>query len=218
MSILPTKYDLVGVWRRESIAINGGEPFEDSVAYWLHAGDFYADMRWPINSKSDSEKSAFAGAATWSVPYMRFSHEIDYTDDFPEDVGHLSVFRGKLLERGEVQISDQTIKFEETWCPLRQNTEVYSVEVASFNGDKVNEPGRGYIVRVEDFVIAMFDQRGNDRQGFSAACWRLTGLCGGGKWCLLGGIGHHENLKGLRTNILDDNFPPGWRSLIRGFL
>ena len=43
---LPTKDDLVGIWQRESIAIDGAEPFEDSVVYWLHAGDFYADMRW----------------------------------------------------------------------------------------------------------------------------------------------------------------------------
>ncbi len=150
--ISPTRDDLVGVWQRESIAINGAEPFEDSVAYWLHAGDFYADMRWPVCSKTDSRKSAFAGAATWSAPYMRFSHEIDYTDDIPEDVGHLSVFRGNLLERGEVKISDQTIRFQETWCPLRQKDGAHSIVVASFGGDKVNEPGRGYMVRVVDLM------------------------------------------------------------------
>lgn len=211
---LPTKDDLVGVWQRESIAIDGAEPIEDSVVYWLHAGDFYADMRWPIDSKSDSKKSAFAGAATWSTPYMHFSHEVDYTDAVPEDVGRLSVFQGKLLERGEVKISDQTIKFQETWCPLRQNSGVQSIEVASFSSDKVNEPGIGYIVRVEDFVIAMIDREGREKQDFSAACWRLTGENGAEKWHLLCGIGHHENLNSVRTNILNGDFPPGWQSLL----
>ena len=120
---LPTKDDLVGIWQRESITIDGAEPVEDSVVYWLHAGDFYADMRWPISSLDDSKKSAFAGAANWSAPYMSFSHELDYTDDIQEDVGHLSVFRGKLLEHGEVKISGQTIKFQETWRRVCQTAE-----------------------------------------------------------------------------------------------
>jgi hypothetical protein len=211
---LPTKDDLVGIWQRESIAIDGAEPFEDSVVYWLHAGDFYADMRWPLSSLDDSKKSAFAGAANWSAPYMRFSHELDYTDDIQEDVGHLSVFRGKLLERGEVIISGQTIKFQETWRPLSQNRGEHSIEVASFGSDRGKGPGRGFFVRVEDFVIAMFDHEGKGKRGFSAACWQLTGPHGARDWCLLCGIGQHEKLECLRTNILDGSFPPGWRSLL----
>ena len=168
---LPTKDDLVGIWQRESIAIDGAEPFEDSVVYWLHAGDFYADMRWPISSLDDSKKSAFAGTAEWSAPNMRFSHELDYSDDVQEDVGHLSVFGGKLLEHGEVIISGQTIKFQETWRPLYPNRGELSIEVASFVSDRGNESGRGFFVRVEDFVIAMFDHEEQGKRDFSAACW-----------------------------------------------
>ncbi len=211
---LPTKDDLVGIWQRESIAIDGAEPFEDSVVYWLHAGDFYADMRWPISSLDDSKKSAFAGTVNWSAPYMRFSHDIDYADDIQEDVGHLSVVRGKLLEQGEVTISGQTIKFQETWRPLYQKRSELSFAVASFGSDRDNEPASGYIVRVEDFVIAMFDQVERGKRDFSAACWQLTEPLGAREWRLLCGIGHHEKLEGLRTNILNGSFPPGWRSLL----
>ena len=211
---LLTKDDLVGIWQRESIAIDGAEPVEDSVVYWLHAGDFYADMRWPIRPSDDSKKSAFAGAANWSAPYMRFSHELDYTDDIQEDVGHLSVFRGKLLEHGEVKISGQTIKFQETWRRVCQNRGEHAIEVASFVSDRRNESGRGFFVRVEDFVIAMFDHDGEGKRDFSAACWQLTGSHGARKWCLLCGIGQHEKLVCLRSNILDGSFPLGWRSLL----
>ena len=39
--------ELLGVWQRESISIDGKAPYEDSNVLWLHAGDYFADIRWP---------------------------------------------------------------------------------------------------------------------------------------------------------------------------
>ena len=37
--------EFIGAWQRESISIEGREPYEDSNVLWLHAGDYFADIR-----------------------------------------------------------------------------------------------------------------------------------------------------------------------------
>ena len=112
--------DFVGVWQRQSIAVSDGDPFEDSHVFWLQAGDYFADIRWPVSAESKVLVSAFAGKVQWDAPRMRFVHEVDLTKEFAEDVGALSLLNGTLVEKGKVSLDGKDIHFEERWKRLLQ--------------------------------------------------------------------------------------------------
>ena len=116
---MESRAQIDGVWRRESIAISGGEAYEDSVVYWLQAGDYFADMRWPLAHSEDEKAlvSAFAGTVQWSPPRIRFLHEIDLTKAYLEDAACLSFVDGNIVERGQVTVGDEIIDFEEICRP-----------------------------------------------------------------------------------------------------
>lgn len=185
--------EFTGIWHRESLTIEQGDPFEDSDAYWLQAGDYFADMRWSLDeTRTDtSSESAFAGRTSWSPPKMRFVHVIDFTKQFLEDEGRLMMVDGKLWEHGQVNIEGKTIHFKEVWVPLHinnQNTVVATV---------VDTPGEiGYFIRVGEFAIGMNESKGV----FSAACWRQ--LTATGEWRSLHCIGDPEHLESLTNGYL----------------
>ena len=203
--------DLIGVWKRQSLQIEGGEPFEVSHAYWLQAHGFYADMRWPRGEDHRAENSAFAGTADWQAPWMRFAHEIDFNSLITEDVGHLSRENNGLRERGELQLGPKTIKFEELWRPVRPKTDNgfvdTSVNVAQLAIDADNRQ-KGYLVRIADHAIAMLE---TGPGVFSAGCWRGESAS---HWQLLAAIGNHEPLELVLQAVVSGPVVDGWRTLI----
>ena len=87
MSAVPD--ELIGVWRRAGISVNGGEVLEDSDVVWIQTRSRYVDIRVPRVGVSASEEAA-AGRQDWESPRLRFRHELDYTHNYPDDEGELS--------------------------------------------------------------------------------------------------------------------------------
>lgn len=193
-----TQADFIGVWQRESLRIEKGCAFEDSNVLWLHAGDYFADLRWAKSGESQVRTSAFAGKASWDAPRMQFYHELDLTKEMTQDVGTLSFLEDKLIECGQVTIKNKVIKFEETWIQLGK-ADREDCQVAQ----KLDESGSGYIVRVGEFVIAM-EESG---QQFSAAAWKYVKE----DWDLLFGQGECESLCTLGLALTTNTLPSQWQ-------
>lgn len=206
--------DLVGVWRRESLAVSGGTPFEDSVVYWLHAGEYFADMRWPVDRSGQQKPSdsAFAGTAHWSKPQIRFSHEIDFTKEYLEDAADLFFLDGKIIERGQITVDGEVIDFEEVWKLCDSQNISSRVEVARLKSkaSSESEAQTGYFVRVKNYAIAMIEV-GTE---FSAACWSQKNR--GTQWNLLNSIGEAEKLRPSLDGHISETLPSEWEILMQG--
>lgn len=185
--------DLTGIWRRESLTIEQGQPFEDSEVYWLQVDDYFADMRWPRQplAATSSLQSAYAGRTQWSPPTMTFTHHIDLTQENPEDAGNLMMVNGQLWEQGQVTIDGKIIRYKEVWSPQHRIDQASKTTVAVV--DTLEEVG--YFVQVADFAIAM-----NNRHGaINAACLRQNRP---GHWRILHRIGRIESLNALMPEHL----------------
>jgi len=202
--------DLSGVWRRESIAISGGVAFEDSVVYWLQAGKYFADMRWPLEPTDEATRqpSAFAGQVQWSVPRIRFCHEIDYSKEHFEDVACLALVDGRLIERGKVNVANQEIEFEEVWVPCIVAESIVAETSLNMHVARATS-GLGYIVHVHNYAIALWEL-GSD---FNAACWRRTGW--GTPWELLNSIGDARHLSAQLKDIAVGSFNSNWQCVLQ---
>lgn len=200
MSSALKRSDFIGVWQRESISIEGGDPFEDSNVLWLHTGDYFADVRFPRPSETQAITMAFAGRAHWQSPRMRFEHEIDLTKEFTEDTGHMSFASGKLIEKGEVTVNEKVIKFEEVW------TQLVSANKADYQvAKRMDGRNLGYIVRVSDFVLAMQETRDQ----FSAGRWQYVNK----EWVLQHGFGDVEDLTSSLHSLINESLSPCWQIL-----
>jgi hypothetical protein len=190
--------ELLGVWQRESISIDGRAPYEDSNVLWLHAGDYFADIRWPRSAKGTELTSAFAGKALWEPPRMRFSHEIDLKKQLDEDIGCLSLLNDQLIEHGKVSIGDKVIRFQEVWSRITKST-LEHCRVAY----KSSARGTGYIVWVGDHVIAMEETD----EKFSSAAWTHDHISG---WVLTIGLGDKQRLDGLLHSFVAGSLATPW--------
>ena len=191
--------DFVGVWQRESISIAGGDAFEDSDVLWLHAGNHFADLRFPLAEKDTATTTAFAGPAHWQSPDMRFEHEVDLTKVFTQDVGSMSFIDAKLIEKGQVTLDAKIIKFEETWfriCTAREE----DCRVAR------NDQTPGYIVQVGDYAVAM--QEVENR--FSTGRWHFAD----DRWTLQYEFGDIEAIGTSFHALINDSLQANWQRLV----
>ncbi len=207
--------DLSGVWRRESIAISDGVAFEDSVVYWLQAGKYFADMRWPLEptDKATRQPSAFAGHVQWSAPRIRFCHEIDYSKEHLEDVACIALVDGRLIERGKVNVANQEIEFEEVWMPCIVAESIVAESVVAEASPNMHvaraTSGLGYIVHIHNFAIALWEL-GSD---FSAACWHRADECAA--WELLNSIGDARQFDAQINDIAAGLFNSNWQCVLQ---
>ncbi len=188
-----------GVWRRGSIAVNGGDPFEDSEAYWLQVGDYFADMRWPREGETHNRVSAFAGRTQWRAPKMHFVHEIDLNQPQPgdEDVGEMSFQGDRLIEHGEARVGKRVFRFEEVWVSSASAaSSECRVACATDQGQK------GYLVRVEDYVIALQEADGHHNGG----TWRQHGE----DWVLQFGLGRTDALSETVDRFVTGDLTTPW--------
>ena len=109
--------ELIGVWRRAGILVNGAEIFEDSDVVWIQTRSRYVDVRVPRDGMSSS-KEAIAGRQSWVSPRLRFHHELDYTHNYPDDEGELSWDGDTLVESGSVIHEGNSIDFLERWSRI----------------------------------------------------------------------------------------------------
>jgi len=196
--------EFIGVWQRESISVDGREPYEDSNVLWLHAGDYFADIRWPKSGGAIRPTSAFAGKALWESPKMRFMHEVDLAKEFDEDTGHLSLLNGLLIEKGQITIGDKVIRFQEVWSRNTKSTHEHC-QVASRSDGR----GMGYIVRVSNHVIAMEE---TDEQ-FSAATWTRDD---NESWILQIDLGDTRGLNTLLDSFVGSSLAAPWMEYTLG--
>ncbi len=175
------KSDLIDVWQRQSLSIEGDDPFEDSHVYWLMAGDYYADIRWPRENSAVSTQMpslfCFAGRAilesTGESTAMRFLHDLDLQPDAREDVGQLVLTPSLLEEHGEVELDGNTIRFKEVWQPLKTGANHPGIQVAVLtrandNKDKTTDTHLGFMVRVNEYALALRAAGAEGNQQFDA--------------------------------------------------
>lgn len=188
--------DFVGVWQRLSIAVAGDDPFEDSHVFWLQAGEYFADIRWPRDD-SQANVSAFAGTVKWDSSVMHFHHEIDLTKEILEDVGTLFFENELLHEKGRVSFQGRDIEFEEIWTPLIR-TSPANCQVAR-RADQ-----SGFIVRVGDYAMALQESS----SGFCCACWHDA--AGVDEWSILFTLGEVTELtlawQAIKTGSVHENW------------
>ncbi len=110
----PVPENLIGAWRRESVAIEGGQPFEDSQVIWLQAPTYFVDLRLALPGEGAAPE-AFGGVVDWAAPHLRFHHDVDLNGHAAEDVGALSWDGEVLVERGVAVFGEDSIEFEERW-------------------------------------------------------------------------------------------------------
>jgi hypothetical protein len=198
-----TPQDFIGVWQRLSISVAGEEPAEDSHAYWLHAGGYFADIRWPAGDESQAKVSAFAGAAQWDSPVMRFHHEIDLTKEFSEDTGTMFFKNEELHEKGQVFWQGRNIEFEEVWAPLVRTTQS-DCQVLR----KLDKEHLGLIVRVGHYAMTLQETESE----FCCAYWRDN--TGTNQWSPLFELGDVDELTSVWLAIRSGAAHNSWQTIL----
>lgn len=106
--------EMRGVWRRRSIAVDGGSPQEPAFVLWLQASEAFADLRVPVADAGRVE--AFAGVTRWKRPRLTWHHTIDWNGGFADyDCGEVAWLGDALVESGTFDDGGRTHSYEEVW-------------------------------------------------------------------------------------------------------
>ena len=107
-----------GAWTRQSVAIDGGEPFETQRVVWIQAGVCYADVRVPFHPAATER--CFTGRSGWDIDGYRWTHRVDLEVLSPagDDLGDLSWEDDTLIERGQFPTETGVVSYEERWVRL----------------------------------------------------------------------------------------------------
>lgn len=177
-------FPVEGAWARESVSIDGSEPFETQRVCWLQVGPAYADLRVPFHPVAVSQ--CFAGRSGWNGDRFHWAHRLDLEPGPGDDVGDLAWERGRLIERG--WLGD--IAYEEVW--VRRDGDG-APRLAAEGPDAC-------LVQAGRHMVTVVDRR---RHGGSfAACYRVLGPSG---WQVRDAIGTATSLPS------PDSLPPEWR-------
>lgn len=180
----------VGVWTRVSLALDGGDVFENQRVVWAQASSGYADIRTPLASDDDDPVAgpvSFAGTTAWDGASLHWTRTIDLNPGDHDDIGAITWDGDDMIESGEFPFGGKVSPFVEVWRRLPGDVTPRLVLVAS------DPPSQ--LVRVGDHCVVVADQRGADG-AFSAAYRRLVGDA----WCTETAIGDGETLP----------TPPSW--------
>jgi len=140
--------ELIGVWRRESLSVGEGEPFEDANVVWVQSRTRYADIRILLSGDAKGSE-AFAGTQVWRPPLLTFNHDLDYTAKSPDDVGQFSWDGPTLVERGSVTMNGNEIAFAERWERVSPcNPQYLALQKQDNEGEL-----RGIAVQVDQHLI-----------------------------------------------------------------
>ncbi|MDQ1419573.1 MAG: hypothetical protein QOJ52_1535 [Acidimicrobiaceae bacterium] len=81
-------FPVQGAWTRQSVSINGSEPFELQRVYWLQTTSVYADLRVPFHPAGGT--ACFAGRSGWDGDRYVWSHPLDLIGPGAASPGHAS--------------------------------------------------------------------------------------------------------------------------------
>jgi hypothetical protein len=140
--------EIRGVWRRRSIAVDGGAPEENAYVLWVQAAETFADLRVPHSSEGNRVE-AFAGTTEWDSPRLRWNHIVDWNRGFAGyDCGDIDWREGALVERGTFSEGDRTRDYEEVWDPVDPGDQYLALTADA-----------AIIVQVGAYSLAMRDRR-----------------------------------------------------------
>ena len=158
MAEIPPEF--CGVWRRESLSIQGSEPKEDSRVVWLQTSrGGFADVRVPIDPELGGEM-AFAGHAVWSPPRMTFHRGLDIAAPGAPDVGTLTLDGDRMCERGVFVLGPRELPYEEIW--VRQDPGPGGIWIVEGIVEQVSrgvDPLPARLIRVGVHAILVADRR-----------------------------------------------------------
>jgi len=157
--------ELIGVWRRECLSLDGGEPYEDSDVIWLQSRMRFAEIRTPVTVGSVDHEAA-GGKQNWRSPRLTFHREIDYSRNYPDDVGIFSWEGETLIEHGNVEVGGKTVAYMERWLRITPQNPAYKVlEQRDYGGTLV-----AIAVQVEQHLLTIASG-----DGFSANHFENSG-------------------------------------------
>ncbi|MFN0030201.1 MAG: hypothetical protein ACKV2O_23870 [Acidimicrobiales bacterium] len=108
----------MGLWRRRSLALDGGPPTETQHVLWLQAGEGFADMRVPLEDTDPQPMSAplsFAGVTTWDGTALCWHRDLDLHQVIEADEGSITWDGEDLIETGIFTFGGQPTPYVEVW-------------------------------------------------------------------------------------------------------
>jgi len=192
---------LISVWQRRSIAINGDEAFEDSQAIWFQAASRYADLRVPLkgNKGNKTPYESFAGTLDWQIPELTFHHQLDLTGTVFQDKGHLEDIDGDdIYETGSIKIEKEIISFKEHW---QRQTEINPPYIVYERRHK--NVLTGIAIVIADHGIYISDKR-NEGGDYKAIYCRINQS---GKWQSKWQIdSDNQNMENFSLELLNNSW------------
>jgi hypothetical protein len=155
--------EMTGGWVRKGIALDGAEPVEDALVWWLQAPSKHCDLRVAFDTSSGAKGlMSFAGTTTWADPALTWSPEIELNPSSSEDVGVITWDGEDLMEAGTLVDGEREVSYVERWRRLpRSDGELLALSCP-----------HGRLVRTGHYALTIVDER---RTGgaFAAVAWRL---------------------------------------------
>ena len=149
--------EFTGGWVRASISLDGSEPFEDTLVWWLQSTSAHADLRVPFSG--DGEVISFAGETVWADPSLTWIPALELVpNEFP-DTGVLSWDGADLLEAGTAG----AVSYVERWQRLPDTAGPLQA---------LRRPG-GRLVRTGSLALSLVDSR-DSGGSFDVVAWRLV--------------------------------------------
>ena len=152
--------EVTGGWIRASMSLDGGEPFEDTLVWWLQSSTRHVDLRVP---HADGEVISFAGTTTWAAPSLTWVPDLQLVpSEFP-DTGVVSWDGEDLLEAGTFIIDGSEVGYVERWQRLPDTRGPLQA---------LSRPG-GRLVRTGVLALTVVDER-DSGGAFNVIAWRLV--------------------------------------------
>lgn len=152
--------EMTGGWMRNGIAIDGAEPTEPALVWWLQAPSLHADLRIPL--EGEDGLMAFAGTTSWSDPALTWTPALELDPSAFEDIGVITWDGADMMEAGSFADGAREVSYVERWQRLPGS----DGELLALSTD------RGRLVRTGDYALTIVDDRPIGG-AFAAVAWVL---------------------------------------------
>ena len=173
-------HQLIGVWRRSGLIIDGARQLDRCDVLWLQSADWYVDIRLPTSHAEPSPQGdvaihfararAFAGIASWQEPVLTWEHVVDVDEHPRTDSNPLEWTKDGVLERGVHRSQGRDVPWIEEWHRIDAAEPVVSV-----SADR-----RHVTMQAGDRAVDIRDERPTGRfvavrRDLVDGCWRQMG-------------------------------------------
>lgn len=142
---LPARFH--GLWRRRSIALDGGAPAEPALVLWWQGPEQFVDVRWRLDEPSGGDPAGLsvdrlmAGVTTYDpAGFLTWHHDLDSHAGTGADRSAVRWRGDDLVEDGRLP-GDPEQRFEEVWC--RVGADVPEVTGGTEDGAEVRTARAG---------------------------------------------------------------------------